>query len=95
MRHFKFIGGPWDGEYHDMDCRDYIDVCKPSTFKPLPVVKDGSEDHFYDGAFTSKNVTRYTLRHFASAGGSFFYYADVEWSDRYVISQLVHHYGKS
>jgi hypothetical protein len=39
MKHFKFkfkfIGGPWDGEYHEIDTshpHDYLDVSQPKSF---------------------------------------------------------------
>jgi hypothetical protein len=53
-RHYKFIGGPWDGEYHEIDDRQYdVDVRVPVrvplkvSFKvePLeePVLDDAGE----------------------------------------------------
>jgi len=95
IQHFKFIGGPWDGEYHETDGRDYIDVRKPSTLRPIRIEPDGTEDHAYDGAFEPMDITRYTLRCFAAGKeGEFsvWYYADAKWSDVRVVSQLVHHY---
>jgi hypothetical protein len=39
MERFKFVGGPWNGEYHEVDHRrTYVDVPNPirlPPFKPL------------------------------------------------------------
>jgi len=88
IRHFKFIGGPWDGEYHGVKgYQPCIDACKPSTLRSFQIEPDVS--------FDPLEVTSYTLRRFAAGEeGEFsvWYYADSQWSDVYVLSQLVHHY---
>lgn len=89
MRHFKFIGGPWDGEYHAVDSktfrRGYLDVTKPSLLEALP--EDGDLNYI-----EPMECTTYTLREFAGPVGNVYYFADSEWPDTFVISQLVHHY---
>ena len=87
MRHFKFVGGPWDGEYHEVNAewyqRGYLHVRQPMPFKYIPPEEMDEVPVEY--------IT-YTLREFAGSNGPVYYFANSTWSDVYVISQLVHHY---
>ena len=89
MRHFKFIGGPWDGKYHEVDSetfrRGYLNVSKPPPFEAFPEDGDFS-------CIKPLEHTTYTLREFAGPVGNVYYFADSKWPDATVISQLVHHY---
>lgn len=93
MRHFKFVGGPWDGEYHEVDSefakRGYLHVKQPQDFQIMIPPPEGMEE---TPVYTPLEHTTYTLRHFAGADRNVYYFADSKWSDIYVISQLVHHY---
>jgi len=42
MERFKFVGGPWNGEFHEMDHRrTYIDVPNPTRLPPFrPLLTD-------------------------------------------------------
>jgi hypothetical protein len=105
-RHFKFIGGPWDGEYHEVDnhpCDIFVWVHTKKSFKIEPLeetVLDEERNPIFDtfGQPTMRirppnmKITRYTLRHFAGEAGNVYWYAPDGWSDIYTLSQLVHHY---
>jgi len=107
IQHFKFIGGPWDGEYHEVDT-NLSDVCvaispKFSTrLEPIEeVVFNDCGEPLYDedGELVMRMIppkptphTRYTLRHWAGEGGDLYWYAPDDWTDMYTLSQLVHHY---
>lgn len=108
MRHFKFVGGPWDGQYHEIDTdrMDYVDVRVPPPFsykmEPFeePVLDEEGEPVLdEEGEPVMKMIppkpgefTQYTLRHWASIDGSLYWYAPDNWTDMYTLSQLVHHY---
>ncbi len=72
MRHFKFVGGPWDGEYHEVDSetckRGYLDVAKP-PFEPIRAI--GVAEVVIDQTF---EYTTYTLRHFAGPDGDVYFF---------------------
>ena len=104
---YKFIGGPWDGEYHEIESgRHDVYVRRPTafTFPPEPfeepvLDEEGEPVLDEEGEPVMKMIppkpgrsTRYTLRHMAGEGGNVYYYAPDDWSDMYVLSQLVHHY---
>lgn len=90
MRHFKFIGGPWDGEYHEVNAewyqRGYLHVRQSTPFKYIPPEMDEIP------VYTPLEHITYTLREFTGSNGPVYYFADSTWSDVYVISQLVHCY---
>lgn len=88
MGHFKFVGGPWDGEYHEMDGRKYLDVAYPSL-----VERQLAEPVEID-VIDPMKVCQYTLREFASVDGcnKISFYADSQVGDIYTFSQLLHHY---
>lgn len=79
--HYKFVGGPLDGEYHEADGCNYWNVAYPNPFEFRPV--DPTEAIKDD-----RTICRYSLREF----GQIKFYADSEWPDTYVFGQLVHHY---
>ena len=88
MRHFKFIGGPWDGTYHEVDEREYWNVAYPSLVE-RQLAEPVEVTHI-----DPMKICQYTLREFATVGGngSIKYYADSQWGDMYTFSQLLHHY---
>ncbi len=97
MKHFKFVGGPCDGEYHRVDSetfqRGYLDVAEPPSLEPsLEPFRDMEEVPIEK---TFEYIT-YTLRHLAGpnedTNDSVYYFADSRWSDIYSLSQLIHHY---
>jgi len=100
----KFIGGPLDGEYRDIDIRrDHVWAVRES--KPLPCLRvecmRDEEGNLILDAFDQPiplapkfkaEHTKYTLRHFAGEAGNVYWFAPEEWSDIYTLSQIVHHY---
>ena len=88
MRHFKFVGGPWDGEYHEMDGRDSIDVAYFS------IAECQLDEQVEVTEIDPMKVCRYSLREFKSLDGDdqISFYADSKWPDMYLFSQLLHHY---
>ena len=102
---YKFIGGPWDGEYHEIESgRHDLRVPEPPKFsyemEPLePVLdEDGEPALDEDGDQVMRVVksefksTRYTLRHMAGECGNVYWYAPDDWPDMYTLSQFIHHY---
>jgi hypothetical protein len=89
---YLFIGGPWDGEYRNVDTsRDYIDVKGPTPVRPFKT--DMTDDElFYRGAYDPTRVVRYTLRRFETPEGSIWYFADITMSDLFVFEHLLYHY---
>jgi hypothetical protein len=109
-RNFKFIGGPWDGEYHEIDTDRLGHSVNVRQFKPFnpfesleePVLDEEGEpvlDTFGQPMMTIPQpkfrYTRYTLRHMDGEGGPVYYFAPDNWSDMYTLSQFVHHYQGS
>lgn len=105
--HLKFIGGPWDGEYHEVESgHDCLHVVQPLkvSFKIEPVdepVLDEKGEPVLDenGEPVTRMIkpepgqyTRYTIRHMAGEGGNVYWYSPDDWPDIFTISQLVHHY---
>ena len=94
MRSVKFIGGPWDGEWRDVDTsRDYYDVKEPTPVRPFKTSMTDDE-LFYQGAYDPMKITRYTLRQFASPEGSIWYFAAITMSDLFVFVHLLYHYPR-
>lgn len=105
-RHFKFIGGPWDGEYHEIDTARMhcVNVPEPPKFsyemEPLePVLdEDGKPALDEDGDPVMRVVksefksTRYILRHMAGESGNVYWFQPDDWGDMYALSQFIHHY---
>lgn len=108
MRNFKFIGGPWDGEYHEIDPRRYYVFVREAT--PLrsfklesieePVLDEEGEPILDEEGEPMMRMikpepgpfTRYTRRHMAGEAGNVYWYAPDDWPDIYTLSQFVHHY---
>ena len=106
-QHFKFIGGPLDGEYHEIDIgkQDYVHVKAPSkvSFKPEPVdepvldeegepVLDNFGEPMMRMIKPEFGYTRYTLRWMSGEAGNVYWFAPDNWPDMYSLSQFVHHY---
>jgi hypothetical protein len=84
MKNFKFVGGPLDGGYHEAaENVTHVDAVEPALFKFDP--HDAEK-------YAPTKYTRYTLRTFGEFPHCIFCYAVADWSDVYVLSQLLHHY---
>ena len=87
MRHFKFLGGPWDGDYKQMDGREYVDVMYPSRLRPFAVrvASESERDPL--------KVCRYKLKRFGDNDTGISFYVDSQWENMYTFGQLIHHYN--
>ena len=93
MRHFKFVGGPWDGEYRGVSPE--IFQSGRLEVKVLPLRSyDSPVTIEYMPVDSMLEYTTYTLRHMSDSGdgGDIYYFADSAWTDMYALSQLIHHY---
>ncbi len=84
LKSYKFIGGPCDGTYDQVyDNVEHVDAIEPAPFKFDPHDTE---------KYAPQKFTRYTLRTFGEFPHQVFCYAVADWSDVYVLSQLIHHY---
>ena len=85
---YKFIGGPWDGESHETDGRDSVDIAYPCL--TLRQLAESVEVDMINPIETC----RYSLRVFKSFDNDrqISFYAESQWSDMCIFSRLLCHY---
>lgn len=85
MRHYLFIGGPWDGQRKLTDGQyDY--------WARQPRIPSQNPPHYPDGSRRIETVV-YRLKKWGADGSSFFFYAPMGMSDALIMGALIDFYS--
>jgi len=83
MKHYLFIGGPWDGNWEEAPGCDFVNLAKhPNLTYILPIKTDATVK-------VDMEIYTYTLRRISTSLACDEVYVEASISDRYLLTKLL------